>query len=157
MLQTLKDFFLSHTRSEAQTDAHATVSSLELAAAVLMVEISMADSTQQTAEQNVIKQALQNVFHLTATATETIIELAHKEVDHAVSLHEFTSFLNQAMTGEERVRIIELLWRVAFADTVVDKYEEYYIRKIADLLYVPHRDYIKAKHRAGETGGSRKP
>ena len=148
MLQTLKEFFLSRTRSGARSDIITRVSSPELAAAVLMVEISMADATLQAQERDVIKHILQSVFHLTAADTDSIIDLAEKEVDHAVSLHEFTSYLNQAMTSEERVRIIELLWRVAFADAVLDKYEEYYVRKIADLLYVPHLDYIKAKHRA---------
>ncbi|MBF8269067.1 MAG: hypothetical protein HW386_776 [Gammaproteobacteria bacterium] len=157
MLQTIKDFFLTHTRSGSRTEASAPATSLELAAAVLMVEISMADTSQQSAERDVIKRALQDVFHLTAADTETIINLAQKEFDHAVSLHEFTSFLNQAMTAGERVGIVEILWRVAFADTVLDKYEEYYVRKIADLLYVPHREYIKAKHRAVESVASHKP
>ena len=79
-----------------------------------------------------------------------LIELAENEVDHAVSLYDFTSFLNDTMSNEERAGIVELLWQVAFADAVLDKYEEYYVRKIADLLYVPHRDFIKAKLRASE-------
>ena len=156
MLQTLKDFFLSRVNSGPRTDHTAPVSSLELAAAVLMVEISMADAVRQTEERAVISQALQAVFHLSAADTQSIIEMAETAVDHAVSLYEFTSYLNQTMTSVERIGIIELLWRVAFADAVLDKYEEYYVRKIADLLYVSHRDYIKAKHRAGETVSSHK-
>ncbi len=67
-----------------------------------------------------------------------------------MSLYEFTRLLNEQLSREERIRIVEMLWRVAFVDSVIDKYEEYYIRKIADLLYVSHRDYIKAKHRVSE-------
>jgi len=52
------------------------------------------------------------------------------------------------VSREDRVRIVELLWKVAFADAVLDKYEEYFVRKIADLLYVSHKDYIQAKHKA---------
>jgi len=149
MLQTIKDYFLSRMGGAARTDQDVPVASLELAAAVLMVEISLADSTQQTEELDEIRKILLTEFKLSATDTEKLLETAETQADHAVSLYEFTRFLNQALTGEERVRIIELLWRVAFADTILDKYEEYYVRKVADLLYVSHLDFIKAKHKAG--------
>jgi uncharacterized tellurite resistance protein B-like protein len=76
------------------------------------------------------------------------LSLAEEEVDHVVSLHDFTRSINDSLSREDRVKIVELLWRVAFADAVLDKYEEYFIRKIADLLYVSHKDYIQSKHRA---------
>ena len=147
MFKTLKDFFQAHTGA---ADNAVEVSSAELAAAVLMVEISMADSTLQPEERRVIENALQENFNLPEENAGALIELAEREVDHAVSLYEFTSFLNNAMTVEERAGIVELLWRVAFADAVLDKYEEYYVRKISELLYVPHRDFIKAKLKASE-------
>ena len=149
MLQTIKDYFLSRLGEAARTAQGAPVASLELAAAVLMVEISMADSTRQTEELDEIRKILLSEFKLSVTDTEKLLETAETQVDHAVSMHEFTRYLNQTLTGGERVRIIELLWRVAFADTILDKYEEYYIRKVADLLYVSHLDFMKAKHKAG--------
>ena len=77
-----------------------------------------------------------------------IIKTARTEVDHSISLHDFTRKVNEVLDAGEKAALIELLWEVAVADNVIDKYEEYFIRKIADLLYVPHKDYIKAKHRA---------
>lgn len=150
MFKNLKDFFQLHTGAGGAANHASGVSSAELAAAVLMVEISMADSTVQPEERRVIKNALRENFNLPEENAATLIELAEKEVDHAVSLYDFTSFLNNTMTIEERAGIVELLWRVAFADAVLDKYEEYYVRKISDLLYVPHRDFIKAKLKASE-------
>jgi len=149
MLKTIKEFFESRTFSKTESKTTTDVSSLELAAAVLMVEISMADSNLQEEERDVIENALQSVFHLSEDDSQTVITLAEKEVDHAVSLYDFTSLINRTMANEERVKIVELLWKVAFADAVLDKYEEYFVRKISDLLHVSHRDYIKAKHRAG--------
>ena len=64
--------------------------------------------------------------------------------------NEFTRLLNDNLSRSERINIIENLWRVAYADSVLDKYEEYYIRKVADLLYVAHSDYIKTKLKAAE-------
>lgn len=150
MFKTLKEFFQTHAGAGNSPGGAKKVSSVELAAAVLMVEISMADSTVQQEERSVIENALKNNFNLTEEYALTLIELAEKEVDHSVSLYEFTSFLNDALSNEERAGIVELLWQVAFADAVLDKYEEYYVRKISDLLYVPHRDFIKAKLKASE-------
>ena len=59
--------------------------------------------------------------------------------------------LNDNLDAEEKIHVIELLWQVAFADAVLDKYEEYYIRKIADLLYISHKDYIRTKHRVADS------
>lgn len=121
---------------------------LELCAAVLMLEIALADSAVDEDEIKVIEQAMSNHFHMDTDEIREIIDVARTEVDHAISLHDFTRIVNSELDGEEKVIVVELLWRVAVADNVIDKYEEYFIRKIADLLYVSHKDYIKAKHRA---------
>ena len=121
---------------------------LELCAAVLMLEIALADSELDGDEKQVIEEFVAYHFHLDSDETAALIKQAAGEVDHAISLHNFTSVINESLSNDEKSILIELLWRVANADNVIDKYEEYFIRKIADLLYVSHADYIKAKHRA---------
>lgn len=148
MIKTIREYFESRISLLSESSSSDSEISLELAAAVLMVEISLADSSLHEEEQQVIVNALQHNFHISKEEADTIIDLARKEVDHAVSLHDFTSLLNSTLSYEDRVRIVELLWQVAFADAVLDKYEEYYIRKISDLLYVAHKDFIKTKHRS---------
>ena len=86
-------------------------------------------------------------FQLSGLSAGYLIALAEQERDHAVSLYNFTNLINKTLGREERIKIIELLWKVAFADAVLDKYEEYFVRKIADLLHISHKDYIKAKHK----------
>lgn len=147
MFKNLKEFF-ENTLQQNNEETGTGTESLELAAAVLMLEISMADSDFADEERALIESIMKNNFHMDEEASRNIIQLAEQEVDHAVSLHDFTRLVNETLPPEKRVKIIELLWRVAFADAVLDKYEEYYIRKIAELLYVSHSDYIKAKHRA---------
>lgn len=147
MIKTLKEFLAaSLPRDEIGDKEH----SIELCAAVLMLEISMADADLHEDEHRFIEDAIKRHFHLTAEEAVTILELAHKEVNHSVSMYEFTRMINNSLSMEEKVHIVELLWQVANVDAVIDKYEEFYIRKIADLLYVPHKDYIKAKLRAGQ-------
>jgi len=150
MFKTLKELFENQLLKGDDIHSNANILSLELAAAVLMVEISLADSTIQDVELNVIKNAMQNVFHLSREEARSIVTLAEKEVDHSTSLYDFTSLINQNLSRNDKVKIIELLWKVAFADEVLDKYEEYFVRKISDLLHVSHIDYIKAKHNAAK-------
>ena len=138
-------------QDDAPEDDHAH--RIELACAVLMLEISLADSTLDDSEKSSIENALGQRFKLPAEEIETLLDLAHREVDHAVSLHDFTRLLNERMSEREKEQVVEYLWQVAFADGVLDKYEEYYIRKIADLLYVPHVRLMKSRHRASRSAG----
>jgi len=118
---------------------------IELATAVLMIEISLADENTGDEEYKIIKKILLEKFDLDETRIDTLISLAEDEVDHTVSLHEFAKTINNELSAIEKTNIIENLWRVAYADAYIHKYEEYYIRKIADLLHVSHSDYIKTK------------
>lgn len=148
MLNSLKDFFKQNLLVNDATLYDEPSRGIELAAAVLMVEISLADSVLDKDERGLIIRFLQEDFRQSAEDARAILSLAEKESDHAVSLHEFTRLINDSMSAGDKVRIIELLWQVAFADSVLDKYEEYYVRKIADLLYISHKDYIRAKHKS---------
>jgi uncharacterized tellurite resistance protein B-like protein len=65
-------------------------------------------------------------------------------------MHPFTSMINDNYEYDQKVNLLTLMWKVAFVDDNLDKYEEAMIRKIADLLYISHRDYIKVKHIAEE-------
>lgn len=126
-------------------DTAGTTYTIELATAVLMIEIGLADSHFQDEERRLIKALLLDNFDIAEREIEELIELAEKEVDRATSLYDFTHLLNERFEMDDKIGIIENLWRVAYADNALDKYEEYYIRKIADLLYVPHSGYIRAK------------
>ncbi len=152
MFASLKELLENSVLNRQESVAPATAGRLETAAAALMLEIGLADSTLDAAELAAIQNALVDAFRLEAEQAEELIALARREVDLAVSLHEFTRLLNEQLTRQEKIRIIELLWRVAFANAELDKYEEHYIRKIADLLYIPHRDYLKAKHAVADRG-----
>ena len=151
MLKSIREFFERGRQDAAGHSRTGPDNRVELAAAVLMVEIGLADSSVDDDELVVIKAALVDHFNIPAEQVDELIDLARHEVDLAVSLHEFTRMLNDNLDADEKIRIIESLWKVAFADAVLDKYEEYYIRKIADLLYISHKDYIKTKHRVGAT------
>ena len=74
-----------------------------------------------------------------------LVKLAESEANQATSLYEFTRLINDEYDYKEKVELIENMWKIAFSDEQLDKYEEHLIRKISDLIYVSHSDFIKTK------------
>ena len=147
MIKNLKAY-LENSLQESTKEDVSHQNKIELATAVLMIEISLADENTDDEEYKIIKRVLLEQFHLDEIKINELICLAEHEVDHAISLHEFSETINNQLSSTDKVNIIENLWRVAYADAYIHKYEEYYIRKIADLLHVSHSDYIKTKLKA---------
>ncbi len=146
MLRTLKALFEDQIAGLARDDdrAHA----LPLAVAALLFEISRADHEVHEDERHAIALAVASVCDVPAAEIEDLLASASDAVDDAVSLYEFTSVVNEHLEHAQKYDLLVLLWRVAHADGQVDHYEEYYVRKIADLLHLSQRDFIRAKHAA---------
>ncbi len=141
MLAAIRQYFSS-------TDAEiAEKPSLELAAAALLVEVARADFQVDADEEQTIGRALRGTLGLAEDEVESLIELAHEYSRDAVGLHPFTSVVHDRFDAQEKIRLFECLWRVAFADGTIDKHEEHMLRRIADLLHVSHRDFIRTKLR----------
>ena len=98
-----------------------------------------------------LRHVLQHQFGLSGDETRELTELADQEATEAASLYQFTGLINEHFTPEQKVSVVEMLWQVAYADGSLDPYEEALVRKIADLIYVPHREFIQAKHRIQES------
>ena len=119
-----------------------------LATAVLLVEVVRADRTLGEAEHQAVLAALRREFTLTEDELERLVELAHETSRSATDFHAFTSALNDRLQFEDKVRIVESMWRVAYADGHLEAHEQQVLWRIADLLHVPHGAYIAAKMRA---------
>ena len=121
---------------------------LELACAALMFEVARADFSVETTEQDAVTSLLTAQFNLSANEVSTITETAIEQADAATCLFEFTRTLNELASAEQKRNLLAMMWRVAMADNDLSRYEEHVIRKVADLLYVPHGDFIAAKQSA---------
>jgi uncharacterized tellurite resistance protein B-like protein len=121
----------------------------DLAVAALLVEVLPADFDVSAQERRQVIGSIRSILGLDEARCEEILTLAEQQVDRAHDLHQFTSVLNRALSHEEKLALMEQLWRVAQADETVHKYEEHLIRRVADLLHVSHREFIAAKLRAG--------
>jgi uncharacterized tellurite resistance protein B-like protein len=110
-----------------------------LAVAALLVEVLRADYEVGSAERE---------LGLQPAATRALVEEAERQIDKSHDLFQFTSQINRSYTEADKIRLLEALWRVADADMAIHKYEEHLIRRVADLLHVPHSAFIAAKLRA---------
>ncbi|WIO75534.1 TerB family tellurite resistance protein [Porticoccaceae bacterium LTM1] len=142
MIARLKAFFQQNIDL---SDEKSTVRSVQLAAAALLVEVMVTDNKVETSEEQRVKNLLQTQYELSSDEVETLFELAHQEVKDATSLYQFTRLINENFEYQEKITLIENLWKVAFADNVLDKHEEAVIRRISELIYVSHSDFIRAK------------
>lgn len=149
MLRAIQEFFQERLAPD-QSGKHSP-HSLQLATAALLFEMLRADFDEHPDERAALERALQESFSLSVEETRRLAELAEQEASDAVSLYQFTGLINQHFPAADKVQVIEMLWRVAYADGCMDRYEEALVRKIADLIHVPHRDFIQAKHRVQES------
>jgi uncharacterized tellurite resistance protein B-like protein len=116
-----------------------------VAIAMLLLECARADFESQPIEMEAVRQALRVQFGLTDEALDHLVGEATAASRDAVSFHGPVSRLNAELTADDKRDLIEWLWRVAAADGRVDPQEEGLLRKLADLLYIPHADFIRAK------------
>lgn len=123
---------------------------LELATAVLLLEIARADHVVDEAEQARIRALLRERLSLCDEEIEVLVQQAAEEADRLVSLQHITRLMNERMSQQDKRRVIEMLWQVAYADGEKHHYEEHLLRQIAELLYVPHSAFIRARLLAEE-------
>jgi len=118
----------------------------QLALAALLVEMSRADFDATAEEHAEVRRLLADHFELTDAEADDLLSRAGVAMDEAVSLFDFTRALHQALEPAQKQEVIRLLWKVALADSRLDKYEDFLVRKVADLLYVSHADVVRLKH-----------
>lgn len=147
MLNTIRQFFETHINLPNKSPDKLPEHSLHVATAALLIEMMRADTSVSEAERETITNILRLKLALTGEETCGLLKLAEEELWRSTGYYEFTSLINKGFTYEQKVLVIEHLWEVAFADAEVDKHEEHMVRKIADLLYVDHKDFINAKLR----------
>lgn len=120
----------------------------ELAAAVLLFEVAWADHRISAVELETVRASLTRVFGIDEATVDELVADSRSQHEDSVGMHRFTRALVDAWTPEQRFDLVVQLWRLAYCDAVVDKYEDAAIRKIADLLYVSHSRFIAAKRKA---------
>ncbi|MEO0438091.1 MAG: TerB family tellurite resistance protein [Pseudomonadota bacterium] len=141
MIGALKKLF----SEESSEQERSTEETKRLAAAALLIEVARADFQQDAAEEASMAALLADTLHLSDRQVSELMSEASEAVDQATSLYEFTRAVNDYYEREDKIELMNSLWQVAYADNAIDKYEEHIIRRIADLIYVSHEDFIRCK------------
>ena len=145
MLKHIKNFFDQHLVPGSVTGDTDTEHILRLATGALLLEMTHMDGEVWPEQRQAVETAALEHFGLTRNDTAELLELADEERTESTDYFQFTSLINSDYTPEQKIRLVELLWQIAYANESLHIYEEHLVRKIADLLHVPHSAFIAAK------------
>lgn len=141
MIQSLKSFFNQIVDGNVQENQSVDTN---LAIAALLCQVSQADHSVDEKEEAAKIQMLGKLLILTEADAKALLQEATLRSENSASLYEFTDQLRD-LEHQQRFELIQSMWQVAYADNVLDPIEEAIIRKVAELLYVNHSDFIRAK------------
>jgi len=144
MLTSIQDWFEKNFVVVAKEESDEV--SLQKAAAVLLCEIMHADHDVDSVEQATILDAMQTFLEMSAKSAKILYDEIEVLMKDALSIQQFTSLLNEQYNEEKKLILLRWLWRVVYADGRMDAHEEHLVRRISDLLYVRHSDYIRIRN-----------
>lgn len=136
------------TQSFGEAPAEPKTKSLSLVATALLLEVIKADHQLTDVEFSALRKHCARAFALNVHETEALVQDAIKISNEATSIWEHTDIINEHMNSEAKYELILNMWKIAYADNKLDSYEEHLIRRVSDLIYIPHTLFIKAKHEA---------
>ena len=136
----------SETESTAnKAEEEISPEQLHMACAALLLEVAEADYKDDPKETQAVLRALESEFKLKRAEVTALLDQAKAETEGATDLFPYTHLINQRCTREQKCAMLTAMWRVAFADGDLDKYEEHLIRRTTELLRLEHSDFIRAK------------
>lgn len=153
MINKFQKFFRKHmdlAGIDAVADSASHEHTMRVCAGALLIETMVADGHVTASEESRIKALLSDSFQLSADETDELLDLAKSEAADATSLFQFTTLVNAHYAAAQKFDLLKQIWQVALADGKLDKHEEGFIRKLAELLHIRHSDFIRAKHLARE-------
>ena len=147
MLKKIKGYIseLGNQSSDVENQEEKEKNIINNACAALLIETALADKVFNAEEIDSMKRTLREVYEIDEKDLDELISESEKKVSESTSLYEYTRLINDLCDYQDKLKLINNLWAIAFADKHLDKYEEYLIRKISDLLHVSHSDFIQQK------------
>lgn len=155
MIIKIKRFFEQYIIVAENISEEELEHQLQLACAALMIEVLYADYSVGPGEIEALRKTLQDNFDLNEDEANKLIQLAEEERTDATDYYQFTSLINEFYTQKQKRELVTRLWQMAYADHTVHKFEEHLVRRLADLLHVPHSAFMQSKHMAASQPGPR--
>jgi len=145
MIELLKKFFSKDNISPRHEPSRGTSHDVRVATCALLLEMAHIDGEFNDSEKEQIIQTLKEDYGLSEEAAAELLKAAKEELKGSIDLWQFTNLVNQNYSLEEKIRIIEMVWMLAYADGTLDKHEDYLLHKMANLLRLTHKQLIEAK------------
>ncbi|MGB5985244.1 MAG: TerB family tellurite resistance protein [Desulfobacterales bacterium] len=145
MLSFINRFFEKINGSDDTADSPGTRHDVRVATCALLLEMAKIDESFSPEELDTIISLLQQRYGLSAEDTEELLAAGREELKGNIDYWHFTNLINAHYSVDEKLEIIELLWRVVFVDGKMDKYERYLMHKLANTLRLSHDQLIAAK------------
>jgi len=154
MLHIVKRFFSKIEKDSPKTTDQATDHDLRVATCALLVEIARIDQEFTREEMETLISILKEKYGLAKEHADALIQEAEKELEESVDLWQFARLINENYSNEEKIEIVETLWRIVYVDGKMDKYEHYLMNKLKNLLRLSHDQLIDAKLKVLYSNGS---
>ena len=144
MINRIKDLLSNFSKNEEDI-VEEKISLLDKACSALLIEVAFADKIFDESEISSLKNSLKETYGLEDEIINELIIDAERTVDDSTSLYEYTRLVNDEFTYSDKLELLTRIWKLAFADGNLDKYEDHLIRKISDLIHISHSDFIRIK------------
>ena len=142
MFDNLKTFF------DKKTDlTEISFDSEKIAVVALLISTAKYDGNFDESERMEIHNLIKNYFSLSSESTDDLFKAAEKIENEANDLQQFTRSLNKLLNEEEKLKIIEMIWKIVMADGIIDNYEENLVRRLSGLLYLQDKDIGNIKNK----------
>jgi len=151
MIDLVGKFFSKSPQESAMDQKEATSHDIRIATCALFLEMSHIDGVFSESEREHVVSILKSDFDLSDEHASALLEAAHKELNGSIDLWQFTNLINQNYSMEEKLQIIESIWKIAYTDGRLDKHEDYLVHKLTKLLRLNHKQLIEAKLKAKES------
>ena len=119
----------------------------KIAVVALLISTAKYDGNFDDSEKTEIQKLIESYFSLSSQKTDDLFKAAEKLESEANDLHQFTRSLNEVLNEEEKLKIMELIWKIVMADGVIDNYEENLVRRLSGLLYLQDKDIGNIKNK----------
>jgi uncharacterized tellurite resistance protein B-like protein len=151
MIDLVKKFFGKTTTETPVGQEGEESHDIHVATCALLIEMSNIDGEFSESERESIISVLKESYDLSDEDAIALIEASSEQLKGSIDLWQFTNLINQNYSIEEKLRIIETVWRIAYTDGKLDKHEDYLVHKLAKLLRLTHKELIEAKLKVKES------
>lgn len=145
MLKKIKELFIKKESIPSSEDKELNQNAIDKVCAALLIEVAFADNNFSEDERSGLTKDLQVTYSLSEEEINEILQSAEKTIKESTSLYTYTRSVNDTFEYSKKIELIKGMWKIAYSDGTLDKYEEHLIRKVSDLIHLSHSDFINTK------------